>query len=78
MNVAVSKEIENLADVMYTTYSREVGGVAFNGDPLPTWEEFYNDHTKEKQSNAWLHAAVAGWSHIDTLDKLEDDKRTTV
>ena len=46
-----------LAKNMYTAYCEKVGGVAFNGDPLPTADEFFTDETKTKQSNAWLAAA---------------------
>ena len=43
---------ETLAKEMYTTYCEAVGGKAFNGNPLPTWEEFRADELKQLQSNA--------------------------
>jgi hypothetical protein len=46
-----------LASKMYDAYCEEVGGKAFNGDPLPKAIEFFADPTKTKQSNAWLIAA---------------------
>lgn len=46
-----------LAHRMYTLYCKEVGGKAFNGDTLPSAEEFFADETKNKQSNAWLEVA---------------------
>lgn len=46
-----------VAEELYTAYCAAVGGVAFNGDPLPDWAEFAADPNKEKQSNAWLVAA---------------------
>jgi hypothetical protein len=49
---------EQLAEDLYTTYCENVGGVAFNGDPLPTWEEFKANPEKEKQVNAWVAMAV--------------------
>lgn len=50
-------DIETLAKELYTAYCAAVGGVAFNGDPLPDWETFSTDMNKVKQSNAWLAAA---------------------
>jgi len=47
----------SVADAIYTTYCAAVGGVAFNGDPLPTWAVLADDETKKKQSEAWLAAA---------------------
>lgn len=46
-----------VAEELYTAYCAAVGGVAFNGDPLPDWATFAADPAKEKQSNAWLVAA---------------------
>lgn len=49
-----NKTTEQHAKELYTAYCVEVGGKAFNGDPLPNWDSFYNDPNKEKQVNAWL------------------------
>ena len=49
--------VEDIADRMYTEYCKAVGGVAFNGDPLPTWDEFSADSLKVKQIQGWLAAA---------------------
>jgi hypothetical protein len=54
-NFMVNKEY--IAQELYTTYCASVGGVAFNGDPLPTAQEFFSDPTKKKQSDAWLATA---------------------
>ena len=48
---------EYIAEELYRVYCLAVGGKAFNGDPLPDWETFYTDETKEKQANAWIAAA---------------------
>lgn len=48
---------EELAGILYQTYCRCVGGVAFNGDPLPGWSEFRQDLKKKKQSDAWIQVA---------------------
>jgi len=55
---------EDVAKVMYAAYCKEVGGKAFNGDDLPSWEEFRADESKSKQSDAWVVAAEAA---IDLL-----------
>lgn len=46
-----------IAEKLYTQYCRSVGFVAFNGNTLPTWEEFSKDESKSKQTNAWLDVA---------------------
>ena len=51
----INREI--VAEELYTAYCAAVGGVAFNGDPLPDWATFFADPSKEKQSSAWLAAA---------------------
>lgn len=51
-------DIENLAEILYETYCREVGGKAFNGDPLPDWRTFRADPSKSKQSGAWIAVAI--------------------
>lgn len=50
--------IEGIAAGLYERYCEEVGGKAFNGDPLPKWEEFRADPSKKKQSDAWVKVAV--------------------
>ena len=50
-------DIDHLAGRMYDKYCEAVGGVAFNGDPLPPWSEFGSDPKKQKQANAWREAA---------------------
>lgn len=46
-----------VAGELYRVYCEAVGGVAFNGDPLPKWEEFSRDPKKAKQAEAWCIAA---------------------
>lgn len=48
---------ETLAKELYTVYCEQVGGYAFNGDLLPTWEAFRADPSKSKQSDAWVVVA---------------------
>lgn len=49
--------VEDIADQMYTAYCEAVGGKAWNGDTLPTWDEFSADSLKAKQIQGWLAAA---------------------
>lgn len=60
----IYQTVVELADVMYTAYSSGVGGVAYNGDPLPTWEEFNADPEKVMQRDAWIKAAAAAIHHV--------------
>jgi hypothetical protein len=46
-------DVEARAGVLYDAYCANVGGVAFNGDPLPNWETFRSDPAKLKQVEAW-------------------------
>jgi hypothetical protein len=48
---------EVIASELYTTYCAAVGGVAFNGDPLPDWQTFATDPKKQKQVEAWRATA---------------------
>jgi hypothetical protein len=50
--------INELAGQLYTTYCNAVGGKAFNGDDLPSWEDFSKDPAKKKQSDAWISTAI--------------------
>ena len=54
-------DIESFAGELYEDYCAAVGGVAFNGDPLPKWEEFRTDLNKTKQSEAWVKVAQAAF-----------------
>ena len=51
--------MKSLAGILYETYCAAVGGKAFNGDPLPKWEEFRADPAKKKQADAWEIVADA-------------------
>jgi hypothetical protein len=52
-------ELEKFAGYLYETYCKAVGGKAFNGDLLPSWETFRADETKHVQSEAWVSVAKA-------------------
>lgn len=49
--------VNMVAESLYNGYCRDVGGKAFNGDPLPDWEIFKADPTKTIQSTAWANLA---------------------
>lgn len=58
---------EELAGRLYETYCEAVGGKAFNGDALPSWDEFRADESKKTQSDAWVLVAIeAGAKHAET------------
>lgn len=64
---------EELACMFYERYCREVGGVAFNGDPLPGWAEFRNDPAKQKQVGGWLAVAnLAAENHTYAKANLQN------
>lgn len=50
-------DMEQIAGQLYETYCHLVGGIAFNGDALPNWEEFSKDESKQKQANGWRGVA---------------------
>ena len=50
--------LNKLAEELYEIYCASVGGKAFNGDPLPKWDDFRNDPKKQKQSDAWIDVAI--------------------
>lgn len=48
---------DELAGKLYTRYCAVVGGVAYDGKPLPGWEEFSRDPKKAVQWNGWVEVA---------------------
>ena len=67
---------ETIAETLYTRYCTEVGGKAFNGDPLPEWVDFAKDPSKSKQAQAWRAIAGYVWEVCNALDgfqKLDED-----
>jgi hypothetical protein len=48
---------DTLAAELYRAYCTATGGVAFNGAPLPPWEEFAADESKRVQADAWRAVA---------------------
>lgn len=63
VDTATDAHIE-LAGKLYTIYCEQVGGVAFNGDTLPTWEEFSMDPKKVKQVEGWLAVAMTAQQEL--------------
>lgn len=63
-----------LAGVLYERYSVAVGGKAFNGDPLPTWDVFKADPAKQLQADAWGAVASAAQEklYIPSCAKCRD------
>lgn len=71
---SVGSTLTEMAEVMYTEYCEAVGGKSYDGKPLPTAREFFNDDSKAKQAMGWLRAAGKA---IDYLRGFEDDKNLT-
>ena len=67
-----TKHIEDHANLLYSVYCEAVGGVAFNGDPLPSWEDFAADPNKKRQSDAWRSVAVQSRELENTLDTVRE------
>jgi len=44
---------DEVGRVAWDTYSKAVGGKAYNGDPLPTWDAMCKDEKKENLVVAW-------------------------
>lgn len=67
-----------VAGKLYDTYCEAVGGKAFNGDPLPAWEDFRADTEKTPQSDAWMVVAEHALRPVMKLQKeLEESRRET-
>ena len=59
-----------IAGICYDNYCARVGGKAFNGDPLPNWEEFSSDPEKQIQANAWRGVGIDAEEIVcDQFDK---------
>lgn len=56
---------DEIGRIAWDTYSKAVGGKAFNGDPLPSWDAMCKDEKKENLVVAWKRAARAVASHVE-------------
>lgn len=65
LNMQFSPVSVAMADQLYTLYCASVGGVAHNGDPLPTWDEFSGDPKKEKQVFGWLRVGQSAVARVE-------------
>lgn len=61
--------IEQAAGKLYETYCTSVGGKAFNGIALPSWETFRADPSKKKQSDAWVDVAISARASSNSLKR---------
>jgi len=69
-------EQEELAKLLYDNYCEGVGGVAFNGLPLPKSAEFFADATKQKQADAWRKVAAAALIAIPSVVNIQTNTGT--
>ena len=51
---------------LYETYCAGVGGVAYDGKPLPSAVEFFGDETKVKQREGWLLTARTVLQYLES------------
>lgn len=58
------KNVEEVAEELYETYCKAVGGVSYMGDPLPRWKSFSIDPAKKVQADAWREAAASVRAHL--------------
>lgn len=58
------------AQELYSAYCAAVGGKAYNGQPLPSAQEFWDDPTKTAQAKAW--EAVAEKAMKGKLPETEE------
>lgn len=65
------------AKKLYDAYCVAVGGKAYNGDPLPSWEVFYMDDNKRVQANAWIEAAKTTLGNTVTILIGNSDNKLT-
>ena len=68
--MSTDQQVEAAAELLYTVYCENVGGIAFNGDKLPTWTEFSVDPKKEKQANAWRASARSILQRMEVSDPI--------
>lgn len=61
-NMTNEEAIKEAEKLLYTVYCKAVGGVAFNGDPLPRWEEFESDKNKQLQVQGWKTVALEAYN----------------
>lgn len=57
-----------LGRIAYEAYCDTVGGVAFNGDPLPTWEQ--QCERSPKIAEAWRSASRAAVDEASTASQI--------
>lgn len=66
----MNEKIERLAKVAWDAYKRTVGGVTFNGDPMPEWDAMIADGTKQKIVAGWREAA-RGVALVHDMDRIK-------
>lgn len=66
---------DELGQIAWDTYSKAVGGKAFSGDPLPTWETMCKDEKKQNLVVAWKRTGRAvALAYAKSLPKPEVPK----
>lgn len=60
---------DEMAGILYEEYCDTVGGVAYNGDKLPSWNEFKADPAKSKQVAGWI--AVVKKFYVELKQRVD-------
>lgn len=66
-------DLNAIAQRLYEVYCQSVGGKAFNGDALPTWEVFSADPGKQLQADAWRSVA-ANIDHAKSIGEANAER----
>lgn len=61
-----NKHVTDCAVNLYDIYTEAVGGMTYDGKPLPSGEEFMKDPAKQKQANGWRAIAESLLQHYTT------------
>lgn len=69
-------EIPSLGQVAFEAYRAEVGGLTFDGKPIPGWDELHGDRLKVQ--GGWEAAAQAIRQHTQMIAALDAAKGATV
>jgi hypothetical protein len=64
-----------LAGRFYTAYRTSVGGLSFNGTPLPNWDQLVTDPTAEKVVKGWRAVAGTAAERVEDAFSLLDEAR---
>ena len=71
MKILDRGQLEKAGELAWETYRQEIGGKAWNGDPLPDWTTMRNDPAKQKIVRSWIAVATRMenyWSEVNAYN----------